>query len=115
MKILADATLSNLDIAFPSPFQFFLYHNSEELSLLLSQADILLCRSTLKVDRTLLRYHCLQVVATASSGYDHIDVAYLKTQNISLMDANGSNAIAVGDYVLSVLAHLQTVAAVVAH
>lgn len=107
MKILADASLPDLIPLFPEPFELSKYHSLEELKSLLPFADILLCRSTLKIDAQLLNQSQLKCVATASSGIDHIDVDYLNTKNITLFDAKGSNAHAVTDYVTSTLAWLE--------
>ncbi|RUR17279.1 4-phosphoerythronate dehydrogenase [Legionella sp. km535] len=107
MNILADASLPGLEAAFPSPFILTLYEKQEDIPLLLNQQDILLCRATLKVNHHLLKNHQLKYVATASSGTDHIDHAYLKSNNIILIDAKGCNATAVADYVVSSLAYLE--------
>lgn len=107
MKLLADASLPDLHKAFPAPFCLTLYKDLSEVSSLLADQDILLCRSTLKVNRQLLQGHNLEIIATASSGCDHIDAALLKEKGITLLDAKGSNAAAVADYVLSVTAWLQ--------
>ncbi|MBL7479845.1 4-phosphoerythronate dehydrogenase [Legionella bononiensis] len=107
MNILADATLPGLEAAFPLPFILTLYNKPEEIPFLLDKQDILLCRSTLKVNHHLLKDHQLKYVATASSGTDHIDHAYLKNNNIKLIDAKGSNATSVADYVVSTLAYLE--------
>lgn len=105
MKILADSTLPGIKKAFPPPFELTLYHN-EKIPALLSGQSILICRSTLKVGEELLQGHSLRHIATASSGIDHIDSDYLRTQAIELIDAKGSNASAVADYVLACLAFL---------
>lgn len=107
MNILADASLPGLEAAFPSPFILTLYEKQEDIPLLLNQQDILLCRATLKVNHHLLKDHQLKYVATASSGTDHIDQAYLKNNDIVLIDAKGCNATAVADYVVSSLAYLE--------
>ncbi|KTD24780.1 erythronate-4-phosphate dehydrogenase [Legionella lansingensis] len=106
MKILADATLPGLHAAFPGPFELTLYHDAKEIPLLLNDQQILLCRSTLKVTQALLQNSSLSYVATASSGVDHIDEAYLKQRGIHLIDAKGSNAPAVADYIIASLAFL---------
>src|SRR5690554_546410 len=100
MKILADASLPGLLQAFPKPFQLTLYHELKEVPQLLSGKEILLCRSTLKIAEPLLKGHSLRYLATASSGTDHIDKAYLRANSIELFDAKGSNATAVADYVI---------------
>ncbi|MDP1604161.1 MAG: 4-phosphoerythronate dehydrogenase [Legionella sp.] len=107
MKILADSSLPGLRDAFPLPFEITLYHHNDEVVERLNDHEILLCRSTLTVDEKLLKSHSLRYVATASSGTDHIDATFLSTQNIKLLDAKGSNANAVADYVVSIVAFLQ--------
>ncbi|OGV51381.1 MAG: erythronate-4-phosphate dehydrogenase [Legionellales bacterium RIFCSPHIGHO2_12_FULL_42_9] len=108
MPLLADASLPGLTEAFPSPFKLTLYHTPAEIPSLLTGQDILLCRSTLAANRALIGDHSLKIVATASSGTDHIDSAFLAERGISLLDAKGSNAVSVADYVLSCLAYLKT-------
>ncbi|WP_454785159.1 NAD(P)-dependent oxidoreductase [Legionella sp. WA2024007413] len=107
MNILADASLPGLDQAFPNPFNLTKYHHHDEITKLLPGQDVLLCRSTLKVNQSLLKNHCLQYVATASSGTDHLDHIWLDSQNIKIIDAKGSNAQAVADYVVACLALLE--------
>lgn len=107
MNILADASLPGLQQAFPPPFNLSLYRTRDELSQALPHQDILLCRSTLKVDQSLLKNIHLKFVATASSGTDHIDKHYLSGHNITLIDAKGCNASAVADYVVSCLSYIK--------
>ncbi|MBA2650130.1 MAG: 4-phosphoerythronate dehydrogenase [Legionella sp.] len=108
MNILADASLNGLSEAFPAPFVITTYKQEDEITVLLRNQDVLLCRSTLKVNAALLKQHALRYVATASSGIDHIDLSYLKSNQIQVLDAKGSNANAVTDYVLCCIAYLQT-------
>lgn len=109
MKILADASLPGLAQAFPKPFELSVYTQASEIPKLLHEQQILFCRSTLKVNEALLaeHSHSLRYVATASSGIDHIDKLYLQNHGIELIDAKGSNASAVADYVIATLAFLQ--------
>ncbi|MCL9685617.1 4-phosphoerythronate dehydrogenase [Legionella maioricensis] len=107
MRILADASLPGLESAFPKPFILSRYSNTDELFSLLEEQDILLCRATLKVNSDLLKKHQLQYVATASSGTDHLDHYFLKSQKIQIVDAKGSNASSVADYVVACLAYLE--------
>ncbi|KTD21372.1 4-phosphoerythronate dehydrogenase [Legionella londiniensis] len=106
MIVLADASLPELGPLFPKPLILERYKNEDELKSLLPKADVLLCRSTLKVTADLIDGSSLQAVATASSGIDHIDSNYLKKNGIALFNAHGSNAVAVADYVVSSIAHL---------
>ncbi|WED43818.1 4-phosphoerythronate dehydrogenase [Legionella cardiaca] len=107
MKILADASLPGLLEAFPQPFELTLYHEAKDIPQQLKNQQILLCRSTLKVTEELLKNSSLSYVATASSGTDHIDENYLQNHRIGLIDAKGSNASAVADYVMATLAFLE--------
>lgn len=106
MKILADATLPNVMKMFDSSFKLTLYNTVEQVPELLTDHEILVCRSTLKVTAQCLARSKIQCVATASSGTDHIDCDYLKQHRIKLFDAKGSNARAVADYVIATLAWL---------
>ncbi|KGP64155.1 erythronate-4-phosphate dehydrogenase [Legionella norrlandica] len=107
MNILADALLPGLDAAFPKPFTLTLYHNPDEIPELLANKDIILCRSTVKVNSTLLKKHSIKFIATATSGTDHLDFDFLKSQNIEIIDAKGCNATSVADYVVACIAYLE--------
>ena len=69
-----------------------------------SDADILAVRSTTKVNASLLaNAKQLKFVTTATSGTNHLDKHWLDSQGISWQSAGGCNAVAVAEYVLSVL------------
>lgn len=74
---------------------------------MLAGQEILLCRATLKVGKSLFTEHTVKYVATASSGIDHIDSELLEGLGIGLLDAKGCNAQAVADYVVCTLAWLR--------
>jgi erythronate-4-phosphate dehydrogenase len=66
--------------------------------------DALMCRSTLKVNSTLLAHaESLKMVATATAGINHLDLDYLNRVQIPWTSAAGCNAVAVAEYVLSAL------------
>lgn len=70
----------------------------------LVDADVLLVRSTTKVNQSLLHLaKKLQYVSTATAGSDHMDKPYLDSIGLAYGDAAGCNAIAVAEYVLSCL------------
>ena len=70
----------------------------------LADADVLLVRSTTKVNQQLLaKNKQVQFVATATAGTDHIDTHYLASQNVPFISAGGCNAVAVAEYVLSAM------------
>lgn len=70
---------------------------------LVKDADILLVRSTTRVNRDLIAGSRVRFVGTATSGVDHIDQEYLHSRGIAFANAAGSNAAAVADYVISVV------------
>ncbi len=107
MKILADASFVGLESLFPSPFHLTYYHHQDEIPSLLEGIDILLCRSTLVVNKSLFTRFHPRGVATASSGSDHVDVEFLEKIGIRFWDAKGSNAQSVVEYVLACIAYAE--------
>lgn len=76
----------------------------------LQDADALFIRSTTKVDEPMLEFaDNLKLVATATSGSDHMDLELLHKRNIAAYSAGGCNAIAVAEYVIAGLLHLAVV------
>jgi len=67
----------------------------------LLQTDILLVRSVTKVNKALLHNTPVKFVATATAGFNHIDLDYLASQNIGFARAPGSNAISAAEYVFA--------------
>ena len=72
----------------------------------LAGADILLVRSVTRVNKALLDGSSIRFVGTATIGTDHIDLDYLKENDIGFKSAPGCNAQAVVDYVLSAVSVL---------
>lgn len=108
MRILADADLPALAQAFPQYFDIVTFDNQKDLNRKIQSADILICRSTLNVDDKLIDNTPIKLVATATSGINHIDTHYLAKNNIPLVTAKGANAGAVSDWALSVMAHIKS-------
>ncbi|MGQ8364013.1 4-phosphoerythronate dehydrogenase [Glaciecola sp. 1036] len=72
----------------------------------LSDADILLVRSTTKITAELLDMAPnLKFVGTATAGFDHFDVSALNHRNIQWSASPGCNARAVAEYVLAAVLH----------
>lgn len=69
-------------------------------------ADVLITRSVTRVDAALVEGSRLSMVATATAGIDHVDVAALSERNIAFASAAGCNARAVAEYVLAALAEV---------
>ena len=73
----------------------------------LNNCDILLVRSITRVDAKLLEGSPVSIVASATAGLDHIDLEYLRENNIDFFNAKGSNANSVAEYVLSSMCLIQ--------
>lgn len=70
----------------------------------LTDTDILVVRSTTKVDEALLKHASkLRFVTTATAGTNHIDKTYLSSRHISWSSAAGCNAVAVAQYALTAM------------
>ncbi|GAC10401.1 4-phosphoerythronate dehydrogenase [Paraglaciecola chathamensis] len=71
---------------------------------LVADADVLLVRSTTKVNAALLDANkAIKYVGTATAGTNHLDKAYLQSRGLAVQSAAGCNAVAVAEYVLSAL------------
>lgn len=73
---------------------------------LLAQADILLVRSVTPVTRDRLQASCVRCVGSVTAGVDHLDIKTLDELGIAWCHAPGANAMAVAQYVASVLVYL---------
>ena len=69
----------------------------------LIKTDALIVRSGTTVNEHLLKNTPVKFVGTATSGTDHIDKTWLKKNKIYCVDAVGSNAISVSNYVISAI------------
>lgn len=107
IKLLADASLPDLSQFFSEHFHISRYTSVDDLRQSIGDNDVLVCRSTLKVDANLLADSNISCIATVSSGIDHIDHTYTAQRQIPIIDAKGANALAVADYVIACLAWVQ--------
>jgi erythronate-4-phosphate dehydrogenase len=108
VKIVADNKIHGLSAQYLAEhFELELLPVDAINSITLQDADILLCRSVLRVNQVLLDNTSVKIVATVTSGIDHIDTHYLEQNNIRLFSAPGSNAQGVVDYVLWMVAYLE--------
>ena len=70
-------------------------------------ADILIVRTRTKVNEQLLKESKVQLVCTATIGYDHMDTAYCESHGIRWMSCPGCNAQAVCDYIEEAITEFQ--------
>ncbi len=62
-------------------------------------ADVLITRTRTRCNRALLQGSRVQFIATATIGFDHLDVEYLRKAGIQWTNCPGCNAPSVGQYV----------------
>ncbi|KAA6324884.1 Erythronate-4-phosphate dehydrogenase [termite gut metagenome] len=74
---------------------------------LVRDADALIVRTRTRCNRKLLEGSRVQLVVTATIGYDHIDTEYCRQSGIAWSNAPGCNASSVAQYVQSSLFLLQ--------
>ena len=70
---------------------------------MVKNVDLLFVRSVTTINEALLAGSRVKFVATATSGSDHVDKAYLAKRGITCVDAIGSNANSVAEYVVAAL------------
>jgi len=69
----------------------------------LRDADVLVCRSTIRVGRELLEGSRVGFVATATIGIDHLDIPYLESNGIGWASAPACNADSVVQWIAAAL------------
>ncbi len=106
MKIVADDNMPALEQTFAPHGRLMTLPGRQICRQHLVDADVLLVRSVTRVDRELLTGTSVRFVGSATSGTDHVDVAWLRQQGIAFADAAGCNAMAVVEYVITALAVL---------
>ncbi|MDO8803265.1 MAG: 4-phosphoerythronate dehydrogenase [Elusimicrobiota bacterium] len=83
-----------------------LLESGEITAATVKNCDILIVRYVTRVDKKLLAGSRIKFVGTVSAGTDHIDLRYLKDQEIAFSAAPGSNAESVAEYVIAALLSL---------
>lgn len=72
----------------------------------IGNADVILIRSETNVNESLLEGTQVRCVGTATIGFDHVDLEYLRRKQIAFASCPGSNANSVAEYVLAALFEL---------
>jgi Phosphoglycerate dehydrogenase and related dehydrogenases len=101
MRIVADRQIPHVQAVFSGIGDMTMCEGQGITPAIVRDADILLIRSVTRVNADLLHNSRIKFVATATSGVDHVDVAYLRHAGIGFASAPGCNAQAVVEYVLS--------------
>lgn len=106
MKITAVENIPYADKAFAQFGDVTIISDKELTAKTVKDTDILLTRSTVKINKELLEGSRVQFVGTATIGVDHVDQAYLAAQNITFASAPGSNATSVSEYITMAMLEL---------
>lgn len=106
MKIVADSHIPFIKDFFGA-YDLILKSGREIAAKDVQDATILLVRSITHVDEKLLSGSSVQFVGSVTAGADHVDTAWLDAAGIAFVKAQGFNAPAVADYIVSVIACLQ--------
>ena len=110
MRIVADANIPYVHEAF-GPLGEVVTHPSGGLTAeAVREADLLLVRSTVKVNAALLGRSRVRFVATATIGIDHLDTAWLDATGIRWASSPGSNADSVVQWFAAAMAHVPDLA-----
>jgi len=112
LKIVADAHIWGVESAFSTlpgfDVELSILENRDITHEAVKQADILLTRSSTKVNADLLTGTAVRFAATATVGDDHYDKIWLENNNIRWASAAGSSTAAVIEYMVTVLLELQS-------
>ncbi|MFH1371172.1 MAG: 4-phosphoerythronate dehydrogenase [Planctomycetota bacterium] len=103
MKIIADENIPFVKECFASIGEVRALSGRRITPGVVAEADILLVRSITPVNEKLLSNSKVKFVATATIGFEHVDVDYLNGRNIGFASAPGSNANSVAEYIVAAL------------
>jgi erythronate-4-phosphate dehydrogenase len=103
MKIIADANIPFVEKCFSSIGEVQTVSGREMTPWLIADSDVLLVRSITPVGLDLLAGGSVRFVATATIGFDHIDLDFLRRNSIGFASAPGSNANSAAEYVIAAL------------
>ena len=110
MKIVIDSHIPFIAEAVQNewPGVYIFPMKSEEIDAkAVRDADVLIVRTRTKISEALLAGSKVQLVCTATIGFDHIDTAYCEAHGIRWMSCPGCNAQAVCDYIEEAIEEIQ--------
>lgn len=106
MKILIDNKIPFISGALEAVADVVYLPGNEITPEDMMDADALITRTRTKCDQSLLEGSGVQMIATATIGYDHIDTDYCQEKGIQWTNSPGCNSSSVEQYIVSVLLHL---------
>ena len=107
MFIVADSKIPHAETAFNQLGEVKAIPTKQMTNDAVKDADVILVRSETKVDASLLKGARARFVGTATIGSDHVDLEYLRKNNIGFASCPGSNANSVAEYVLAALLEVE--------
>lgn len=104
LRILADENIYKLKDFLPDGVELTTFDPGEHLPAF-NGYDVILVRTVSKLNSDTIPIipKTLKLLGTGSSGSDHIDIDYFEKEGIDVVDAKGSNANAVSEYVITSL------------
>lgn len=100
MKIVVDDKIPYLKGNVETISDEVVYMNGGDIdAAIVADADVLIVRTRTRCDKSLLEGSKVKLVVTATIGYDHIDVDYLREVGIKWTNCPGCNASSVRQYV----------------
>lgn len=107
MKIVADDKIPFLRGVFEPYNIHVVYKKGADINNSdLTDADALIVRTRTKCNYELLKNTAVKVVASATIGTDHVNIAELEKMNIAFFSAPGCNAMSVQQYIVCALLRL---------
>jgi len=103
MKIICSTNIPYAEEAFRPLGDLTILAPKDITAACVRDADVLVIRSTLRVNRALLEGSRVRFVGTATIGTDHLDLAYLDQAGITWCAAPGCNANSVSEYITTAL------------
>jgi erythronate-4-phosphate dehydrogenase len=103
MKIVADGNIPFVQQCFDHLGQVQVVQGRQITPAIVADADVLLVRSITPVNAGLLEASRVRFVATATIGFEHVDIDYLRSRGIAFAAAPGSNATSVAEYIVAAL------------
>lgn len=103
MKIVADSGIRFVRECFSSIGEVELVPGLRITPSVIADADALIVRTATRVDAELLSGSSIRFAGTATSGYDHLDLDFLRENNIGFARGPGSNANSVAEYVVAAI------------
>jgi erythronate-4-phosphate dehydrogenase len=103
MLIIADLKTAFAHKAFERLGEVRYLKTPEMTAAAIRDAEIIIVRSETKVGSDLLEGTAVRFVGTATIGFDHVDIDYLRKKGIGFASAPGSNANSVAEYVVAAM------------